>query len=150
MRVTQPLFLRYQEIFYNQVVNADMTIELGIEEVPTPSGDFLTDFTGSNDRTITWHPFTALFDTNIEVMERGKFGLGANESGTIFLSPLQLVPVFGTFKINLFATHVRMLGGDPSSPTDRLITRVSYLEQLYGSCIAVQLDTKEAIRGEIA
>ena len=147
MRVTQPLFLRYQEIFYNQVVNADMTIELGIEEVPTPSGDFLTDFTGSNARTITWHPFTALFSTNIEQLERGKFGLALHETGSIYMSPLQLVPVFGSFRVDLFATHIRRLGGDPSSPTDMIIDRVTYLEQLYGSCIAIQLDAKETIRG---
>lgn len=142
MTITLARFNKYQGIFHQHVEGSDMILEVGINAAVAPSGDFLTDFTGSNTRTPTvWYPFHALYDTNIDPYTRDRTGLSQTESGAIYLSPLQLIPVFGTFILDRKKTVFRKSGHLflPES--------IKYLEPLYGSCIAVEINLKEAIQG---
>jgi ABC-type proline/glycine betaine transport system ATPase subunit len=140
--VTNSRFIKYQNIFFNHVQLSDMIIELGIEElVNAPSNDFLTNFTGSNQRSITWYSLPALYETNIENFSREKYGLTEIQSGAIYISPLQLIPLFGTHIIDRNKTLVRKSGHE------FILDRVQYLEPLYGSCIAIELMLKDKLRG---
>lgn len=147
-KVTHSKFLNYQQVFYNTVVNADMIIELGIESSTAPSGDFLKDFTGSNTRSITWYQFHSLYKADIVKFERTKYGITTDEEGLIYLSPLQIIPVFNDFRVDKFVTHIRKPSGK-TIPTEFLINKITYLEPLYDSCIAIELSIIDTIRGVI-
>lgn len=134
-------FLRYQGIFYRNVVNADMVIELGVTTAVQPTGDFLTDFTGSSNRDITWFKFPALYSTSINTAIREITGISETEQGQIFLSPLQLIPVLGYYKLDKLKVRIK------KSEHLFLVEKITYLEPLYNSCIALQLDLRDAIKG---
>lgn len=140
-------FFNYQGIFYNKVQASEMIIELGIEVAAAPSGNFLRDFGGVNPRSVaTWHKFPALYEANFDDFNRDeKVGLTEQESGTIYLSPLQLIPVFNSFIIDRKATVIRKWNG--TAYHEFIISNVKYLEPLYDSCLAVEINLKEAIRG---
>ena len=138
--LTNARFLRYQDTFYRTVAQCDKTIEIGIESV-SPTGDFLEGFVGAGTRTITWHTFPALYQTDIDSYSRDRFGLSSTESGLIYLSPKQLIPVFGTYRIDRLATHVR------KSDHEFILDKVNYLEPLYESCVAIELTLKDIVRG---
>lgn len=140
-KVTYAKFFNYQGAFYHEVANADMQIEIGIESSSAPSGDFLKDFTGSNNRTITWTTFNALYQSDVRSFDRSKVGIPSDEEGIVYLSPLQLIPIYGTFEIDKLATHVRKSG------KEFILHRVTYLEPLYGSCLAIELMMTDIIRG---
>lgn len=143
MKVTEAKFLKYQAIFNQHVEESDMILEVGFNKIPNQSGDFLRDFTGSNAREETvWHSFHALYETNIATYIRDKVGMtAAHESGAIYLSPLQLIPIFGSFVIDKKTTIFRKSGHLflPDS--------IQYLEPLYDTCIAVEIRLREYILG---
>ena len=139
-RLGQQDFLKYQAIFYQYVDAGDLIIELGKNSSTAPGDDFLENFQGSNLRNPTdWYRFPTLYNTQIDADLRDKIGISSIQSGTIYLSPLQLIPVFGTFEIDKLITVIKKSGHNFS------IDRIEYLEPLYDSCVAIEINLKDAI-----
>ncbi len=62
-------------------------------------------------------------------------------NGEIFLSPKQLVPLFGTYKLNWNKTKVHF------EERIQVIDRIIYLEPMYESCVGVQVFVKDVLKG---
>ena len=121
---------------------SDKQIELGITSVTSNSTDFLTNFSGSNPRGETsWTYFNCLFENSAESFTFENSGVSATFDGIIYLSPEQLIPIYGTFRIDKLVTLVRL------NNVVFQMESIRYLEELYDDCIAVELKLTDAIRG---
>lgn len=105
-----------------------------------PDSD-LSAFTGDREVTQKTYEFTALYNREIQIRERQKYGLTDEVNGIIFLSPLELIPKRGSFQVDTKLTKIFFAG------KEQIIERVDYLEPLYNSCIAVQIFVKDTING---
>lgn len=143
MIVTHSRFLRYQEVLYQKILRVPYTIELEIVSVQndTSSGFSLTNFVGDNPRTPILYKLQCLYNKEISNREREKYGLPMEVNGEIFLSPKQLVPLFGTYKLNWNKTKVHF------EERIQVIDRIIYLESMYESCVGVQVFVKDALKG---
>lgn len=100
-------------------------------------------FVGDSPRTSTTHEFRALYEKDIPNRTREKYGLSKEVNGIIYLSPKQLVPVYGDYHVNWNRTKVHFEG------RTQVVDKVIYLEEFkeYGSCIGIQIFVKDALRG---
>lgn len=141
----QAKFARYQNIFYQKVTATPYTIEL---EVVTPA-DYMEDdggfslekFVGDSPRTSTTHTFKALYEKEISDRTREKYGLPKEVNGIVYLSPKQLVPVFGDYHLDWNTTKVHFEG------RVQVVNKIVYLEELYNSCVGVQIFVRDELKG---
>lgn len=143
MIITQGNFRRYQEAFFRKIKATPFTIQLEIVTIirTGKAGFSLEDFVGDNERTSTFHTFNALYEREIPLRSREKYGLPKEVNGVVYLSPLQLVPVLGTFELNWNKTRVHFAGHT------QVIQKIEYLEPLYNSCVGLQLFLKDTLKG---
>jgi len=145
--LTQGQFTNYQNIFYRYAIASPMTISLGIQ-TPTPStGNFLEDFAGANNSDTdgyptTWYDFPALYQRDLDTFSRERYGLVENQSGVIYLSPIQIQDVFGSFNALDERLVVIKLDGHIF-----MLDKLEYMEPLFGSCVAIEFTLKDAVRG---
>lgn len=139
--LTQNRFLHVQGIFYNKVITSPRSITLRIYSI-TSTGNVIDDFVGDSTRTYIDYTLPALFTHSVEEYQREDFGLTNIEDGEIFISPTQLLNLgLSTYIINPQKTIIIM------DNHEYQIGSINYLERLFGSCIAVQINLKDAIRG---
>ena len=147
--LTQSKFLNYQNVFYRNVIASPMIVSIGIQ-VPTPSaGNFLADFTKANSPITgydipTWYDFPTLYNRDLPVHLREKTGYTNDEDDIIYLSPLQVQDVFGSFdylKINEKLIVAKLDGNETMAQL------VTHLEPLFGTCIAIEIKLKDFVRG---
>ena len=143
MLISKSNFNKYSKIFYSKVTNTPYEIELEISSVDKSStdGDFLSSFVGDSKRTSEIYTFKALYEKEISDRTREKYGLPKEVNGIVYLSPLQLIKKFGTFKLDWNRTKVHFEG------SVQVINKIVYLEQLYGSCIGIQIFVQDVLKG---
>lgn len=140
MLLAKSSFEKFQAIFYRKVAASPYSITLSIITPTTVQGS-MEEFVGDSDRDVKQYEFPCLYEKTVDVMQREKYGLPDMIDGIVFLSPLQLVPVLGTYLINKERTKITFEG------RTHVIDRVIYLESLFNSCVSVQLDIKDDLKG---
>lgn len=140
LALTQNRFLRYQRTFYDYVMLSPMEIDLITTSTVLPV-DKLHDFVGASERVPEATKFKALYKYDITGANRGKAGVSEVFSGELYLSPLQLEPVYGKFPYDKRIVKVGLAG------QIYIVDWIDYKEQLYGSCIAVVFHLKDNLRG---
>lgn len=144
MLVSKSKFLQYRQTFYRKLLDTPYKITLEIIEVkPVESiGDFSFDaFVGDSPRESTFYSFQALYEKEIPNRTREKYGLPKEVNGVVYLSPLQLVPKLGDYHLNWNKTKVHFEG------RVQVIDKIIYLEELYGSCVGLQIFIKDDLKG---
>ena len=146
MLISKSKFLGYQNLFYKKIMKVPYKISLEVVVVQKhdPVEEFSMDaFVGDSLRTSTTHEFRALYEKDIPNRTREKYGLSKEVNGIVYLSPKQLVPVYGDYHVNWNRTKVHFEG------RTQVVDKVIYLEEFkeYGSCIGIQIFVKDALRG---
>ena len=144
MLVSKGKFLQYQSVFHNKVINTPHTIELEIvtAEKPTDTGEFNMDaFVGDMSRTSKFYKFNALYEKDIPEWNREKWGIPLEVNGVVYLSPKQLVPKLGTFRLKRNQTKIHFGG------SVQIIHKIMYLEEMYDSCVGIQIFVKDDLKG---
>ena len=143
MIVTLSHFRRYQEVFYRKLLSIPFKIQLEVITVSKdPTTEFsITNFVGDNNRVSELYEFQALYEREIPPRTREKYGIPEEVNGVVYLSPLQLIPILGTFKLNMYKTKVHFAG------SVQVIQKIEYLEPLYDSCIGIQLFLQDSLKG---
>ena len=142
MIIGKQQFFQYQNMFYHKLQQTPHTIQLEIVEVRKSSGEFnMDEFVGDSHRESKVYTFNALYEKEISGRTREKYGLPKEVNGVIYLSPKQLVPILGDFHLNWNRTKVHFNGHV------QVIDRIVYLEEMYGSCIGVQIFIKDSLKG---
>lgn len=146
MLVTRGKFLQYQNIFYKKLLATPYKIQLEIVSVApkAETEEFsMDDFVGDNPRTSAFYTFRALYEKEIPTRTREKYGLPKEVNGVVYLSPKQLVPVFGTYRLDWNKTKVHF------EHSTQVIEKIIYLEEFveYGSCVGVQIFLKDDLKG---
>lgn len=144
MLVNKTKFLQYQTLFYRKLLATPYKVKLEVITVQStkPSEEFSMDaFVGDSPRTSTFYEFQALYEKEISNRTREKYGLPMEVNGVVYLSPKQLVPKLGDYHLNWNKTKVHFEG------RTQVIDRVIYLEELYGSCVGIQIFVKDDLKG---
>lgn len=144
MLVSKSKFLQYRQTFYRKLLDTPYKIDLEIIEVKPvePTGDFSFDaFVGDSPRESKIYSFQALYEKEIPNRTREKYGLPKEVNGVVYLSPLQLVPKLGDYHLNWNKTKVHFEG------RVQVIDKIIYLEELYGSCVGLQIFIKDDLKG---
>ena len=88
------------------------------------------------------YSFQKLFyEKEIPNRTREKYGLPKEVNGIVYLSPKQLVPKLGDYHLNWNKTKIHFEGHV------QVIDKIIYLEELYGSCIGLQIFVKDDLKG---
>lgn len=142
MLLTKGKFQQYRAIFYNKLKQTPYKISLEIVTVegPTSEGFSIEEFVGSSPRSSRFYEFQALYEREIPLRTREKYGLPKEVNGIVYLSPLQLVPVLGTFKLDWNKTKVHFAGHT------QVVEKIEYLEPLYDSCVGIQIFVKDDLK----
>lgn len=144
MLVDKARFLSYQNLFYRKLQQTPYKIQLEVVTVQRvePTEDFSFDaFVGDSPRESTFYSFQALYEKEIPNRTREKYGLPKEVNGVVYLSPLQLVPKLGDYHLNWNKTKVHFEG------RVQVIDKIVYLEELYGSCVGLQIFIKDDLKG---
>lgn len=144
MLVTKTKFLQYQALFYRKLLATPYKVKLEVITIQNtkPSEEFSMDaFVGDSPRVSTFYEFQALYEKDISNRTREKYGLPMEVNGVVYLSPKQLVPKLGDYHLNWNRTKVHFEG------RTQVIDRVIYLEELYGSCVGIQIFVKDDLKG---
>ena len=147
MLVTKNKFLSYQNTFFQKIQNTPYKIQLEvvtIEKTSVEDDEFsLEDFVGDNPRTSKFYELRALYEKQISDRTREKYGLPDTVDGIVYLSPKQLVPLFGDYHLDLNRTKIHFEG------STQVISKIIYLEEFkeYGTCIGLQIFVKDDIKG---
>lgn len=144
MLVSQAKFSSYRSLFYQKLLQTPYKIQLEVVSIQKvePTEEFSLDaFVGDSPRNSKFYEFQALYEKEISDRDREKYGLPKEVNGVVYLSPLQLVPVFGTFKLDWNKTKVHFEG------STQVINKIVYLEQLYDSCVGIQIFVKDDLKG---
>lgn len=143
MLVKKSQFSKYQNIFYQKIKATPHTICLEIVHPQTsPSADFsIENFVGDNIRTSQVVELQALYEKEISTRTREKYGLPIEVNGIVYLSPKQLVPILGDYHLDWNRTKIHFQG------RMQVIERIIYLEEMYDSCIGLQIFVKDDSRG---
>ena len=143
MLVKKSQFSKYQNIFLQKIKATPHTI--GLETVSpqtSTSADFsIENFVGDNIRTSKTIELQALYEKEISTRTREKYGLPIEVNGIVYLSPKQLVPLFGDYHLDWNRTKIHFQG------RIQVIERIIYLEEMYDSCIGLQIFVKDDSRG---
>lgn len=143
MIISKNKFLSYQRLFYRKLMGVPYKIQLEFSkviQVPT-TGFSLDSFVGDSPREPEIIEINALYEKEISTRVRDKFGLSREVNGVVYISPLQLIPKIGTFNLDWNKTKVHFEG------RIQVIEKIVYLEQLYDSCVGIQIFVKDAIKG---
>lgn len=146
MLVTKTKFLQYQNLFYRKLLNTPYKIKLEVVSVQKvkPTEEFSMDaFVGDSPRTSKFYDFRALYEKEIPNRVREKYGLANTVNGIIYLSPKQLIPIFGDYHLSMNRTKVHFEG------RIQVIDKIVYLEEFkeYGSCVGIQIFVKDDLKG---
>lgn len=144
MILPQAKFNRYRQVFFNKLKATPYTIKLEIVQpgVSTDSEEFsLESFVGDNPRESSFYEFRALYEKEISDRTREKYGLPKEVNGIVYLSPMQLVPVFGDYHLDWNKTKVHFEGHI------QVINKIIYLEELYNSCVGIQIFVRDELKG---
>lgn len=144
MILPQAKFSKYRQIFFNKVTNTPYTIKLEIvSPLATPTYDdfSLEEFVGDSPRESSFYEFRALYEKEISDRTREKYGLPKEVNGVVYLSPMQLVPVFGDYHLDWNRTKIHFEG------RVQVINKIVYLEELYKSCVGVQIFVRDDLQG---
>lgn len=144
MLVTKTKFLNYQNTFYRKLLATPYKIQLEIVTVQPveQTEEFSMDaFVGDSPRTSEFYEFQALYEKEIPNRTREKYGLPKEVNGVVYLSPKQLVPALGYYHLDWNKTKVHFEG------RIQVIDKIIYLEELYGSCVGVQIFVKDDLKG---
>jgi len=143
MILTLAQFKRYQSIFYRKILGTPFEVSLEVVRINSaPTEEFSIDsFVGDSPRASKTYPFRALYEREIPTRTRDKFGLSKEVNGVIYISPLQLAPVLGDFKLDWNKTKVHF------ADRVQVIEKIDYLEPLYDSCIGLQIFIKDDLKG---
>ena len=142
MIISKSRFLQYQSKFYKTLASTPYSIVL--LTIRTKNQNDFDNFVGDTDRLPPLeHTFNCLYDKIVNNQQRMKYGVSETVNGIISLSPLQLVPVYGTYMINIKTIKVRFEG------RRQVIQKIIYDESIYGSCVGVQLAIEDDIRGGV-
>jgi len=146
--LTQNQFLSYQNTFYRYVIASPMIIQLGVQDVVPSTGDFLEDFSkanntvASNEYPTTWYNFPAFYQRDIDPYSRERYGLTDIHSGSVYLSPIQIKDVFGSFDYLDARKVIIKLDGHSF-----IVQKLEYKEPLFNSCIAVEFILNDMLDG---
>lgn len=144
MLVSRTKFFQYQNIFYKKLLNTPYKIRLEVVTIQKvePTEEFSMDaFVGDSSRTSEFYEFQALYEKEIPNRTREKYGLPKEVNGIVYLSPKQLVPKLGDYHLNWNKTKIHFEGHV------QVIDKIIYLEELYGSCIGLQIFVKDDLKG---
>ena len=146
MLVSKSKFLNYQNKFYQKILATPYKIQLEVVSVVDygRTDEFSMDaFVGDSERQSTFYEFRALYEKEISNRTREKYGLPKEVNGIVYLSPKQLVPVFGDYHLNWNRVKVHFEG------STQVIDKVDYLEEFkeYGTCIGIQIFIKDSLKG---
>ena len=144
MLVSRTKFFQYQNIFYKKLLNTPYKIRLEVVTIQKvePTEEFSMDaFVGDSPRTSEIYEFQALYEKEIPNRTREKYGLPKEVNGIVYLSPKQLVPKLGDYHLNWNKTKIHFEGHV------QVIDKIIYLEELYGSCIGLQIFVKDDLKG---
>lgn len=138
MLITKDKFNQYQGIFYSKVTNTPYFVELIrvsiVDGHYDEDGGFnLEAFVGSSNRVYKSYRLQCLYEKQIADRTRDKYGIPKEVNGVVYLSPRQLVPLFGDYHIDVNKTKFKFEGHT------QVINKVVYLEELYGSCVGLQI-----------
>lgn len=131
-------------MFYRKLQATPYRVKLEVITVAPPrrTDEFSMDaFVGDSKRTSEFYEFNALYEKEIPNRTREKYGLPKEVNGVVYLSPKQLTPIFGDYHLNWNRTKVHFEG------RVQVIDKVVYLDELYGSCVGVQIFIKDDLRG---
>lgn len=144
MLISRTRFFQYQSMFYKKLLNTPYSIRLEVVSIQKiePTEEFSMDaFVGDSPRTSTFYEFQALYEKEIPNRTREKYGLPKEVNGVVYLSPKQLVPKLGDYHLNWNKTKIHFEGHV------QVIDKIIYLEELYGSCIGLQIFVKDDLKG---
>ena len=144
MLVSRTKFFQYQNIFYKKLLNTPYKIRLEVVTIQKvePTEEFSMDaFVGYSPITSEFYEFQALYEKEIPNRTREKYGLPKEVNGIVYLSPKQLVPKLGDYHLNWNKTKIHFEGHV------QVIDKIIYLEELYGSCIGLQIFVKDDLKG---
>ena len=144
MLISRTRFFQYQSMFYKKLLNTPYSIRLEVVSIQKiePTEEFSMDaFVGDSPRTSTFYEFQALYEKEIPNRTREKYGLPKEVNGIVYLSPKQLVPKLGDYHLNWNKTKIHFEGHV------QVIDKIIYLEELYGSCIGLQIFVKDDLKG---
>ena len=143
--LSQAAFRSYQNKFHEKIMGTPHTVKVEIFSVvpkDDTSGEFdIETFVGDSKRTSKEYLFNALYEEDISTRTREKYGVTNLINGIVYLSPLQVLPVLGTYRIDKNKTIVHFNGAI------QVIDKIDYMDELFGSCIAIQIFLKDATRG---
>lgn len=144
MLVSRTKFFQYQNLFYKKLLKTPYKIQLEVVTIQKvePTEEFSMDaFVGDSPRTSEFYEFQALYEKEIPNRTREKYGLPKEVNGIVYLSPKQLVPKLGDYHLNWNKTKIHFEGHV------QVIDKIIYLEELYGSCIGLQIFVKDDLKG---
>lgn len=139
MLISEIKFNGYRQTFYEKVVKSPYQVTMKI--VTATTGNSFQDFVGDSSRTEVSYQFPCLYEKIVNQRQREKYGLPDTTEGIIYLSPLQLVPVIGTFVLDKNKTTFIF------EYRPQVIDNITYLESLYGSCVGLQIAVKDSLKG---
>lgn len=143
MLISKGKFLSYQTLFYNKICNTPYKIQLEVTTISDTDRGFIESFVGDSERSTTLTEFRALYEKDISSKTREKYGISQEVNGIVYLSPKQLVPIYGDYHLDWKRVNVKFAG------RTQVIEKVVYLEEFkeYGTCIGVQIFVKDLIKG---
>lgn len=144
MLISRTRFFQYQSMFYKKLLNTPYSIRLEVVTIQKiePTEEFSMDaFVGDSPRTSTFYEFQALYEKEIPNRTREKYGLPKEVNGVVYLSPKQLVPKLGYYHLDWNKIKIHFEG------RVQVIDKIIYLEELYGSCIGLQIFVKDDLKG---
>jgi hypothetical protein len=101
----------------------------------------MAEFVGERPRETKLYNFPALYEREIPIRVREKYGLPKEVNGVVYLSPISLKQKLGVEVLDWDKTKVHFAG------KIQVIQKIEYLEPLYNSCIGVQLFVKDDLKG---
>ncbi len=135
-------FNKYKATFHNKVSTSPKVATFVVTTLTGSDADSLKSFMGSSGtRQSSTKVFNVLFNKQALSYERGKPGIDSQFTGVVYVSPDQLVNAYGTYKVNGYVTRIII------DTEEFIVDNINYLEELYGSCIAVEINLKDLIDG---
>lgn len=146
MLISKAKFQSFQNLFHKKILQTPYKITLEVVSVRVeedPEEFSMEAFVGDTPRESRFYALRCLYEKEVSERTREKYGLPREVNGVIYLSPKQLVPLFGDYHIDWNKTKVHFEG------SVQVIIRVVYLEEFreYGSCVGIQIFIKDSLKG---
>lgn len=139
--LTEEKFVNYRDAFLKKVTDSPFMFNLIVISVTSSDANSIEAFTGSQGRTALTYTLPCLYEYTMDEDGRESVGLTSSEFASIFISPTQLEEVVGTYKLDKSKIKFS-LNGD-----EYITTKVTYLLEVYNSCVSVQISGKLSTRG---